>query len=134
MRLPIQYALTWPDRAAASWPRLEPGDLSRLEFEPPDLDRFPCLGLGYRAAREGGAAPAVLNAANEVLVEAFLAGEITFPDIADGIEAVLDDHSPTHPRTVDDILEVDRAARRSAEQWLRAGASIPPTEGRPVGP
>jgi 1-deoxy-D-xylulose-5-phosphate reductoisomerase len=111
MRLPIGYALAYPDRletpfGAIDWARIGP-----LEFEPPDRESFACLELAYHAGRAGGAAPAWLNGANEVAVAAFLAGEIRWVDISEVIAAALDEcHAPI-PGTVADVLDADRSGR-----------------------
>ena len=92
MRLPIGYALAWPDRISTPFGRIDWTTLGRLDFEPPDLEAFPCLGLAYAAGRAGGTAPAWISAANEVAVEAFLEGQIAWRDIAAVIAATLDRH------------------------------------------
>jgi 1-deoxy-D-xylulose-5-phosphate reductoisomerase len=89
-----------------------------LEFEPPDLDTFPALRLGYEAGRAGGSAPAVLNAADEIAVQAFLTGSIGFASIAVVVERTLNDLPVRQIESVDDVLEVDRGARRSATGHL----------------
>ena len=116
MRLPIQHALTYPDRLPT---RVEPLDLLRLgqfTFEPPDMERFPCLWLSYEAARLDGTAPAVLNAANEVAVNHFLNGQIGFLDIAAVNEEVLSAHRVTPEPDIEEVLEADRWARQEAAQ------------------
>ena len=85
MRLPIGYALAWPDRSGTPFGPIDWSTLSRLDFEPPDLDAFPCLSLAYAAGRAGGLAPAWLNAGNEEAVDAFLQGRIAWADIAVGL-------------------------------------------------
>ena len=118
MRHPIQYALTWPQRWES---KLEPFDLFQagpLEFEPPDVERFPCLGLAYRALEAGGAAPAALNAANEVACQAFLDGRAEYGDIPRVIESVLERHSGEPAADLTDLIVVDGASRRTAEQCL----------------
>ena len=119
MRLPIGYALAYPDRIATPYGRIDWAQLARLDFEPPDTSTFRCLALAYEAGRVGGSAPAWLSAANEVAVEAFLAGRITWPAIADTVDAVLQGH-PGDPRTLgaDDIIAADAAARAAAEKIL----------------
>ena len=117
MRLPIGYALAYPARLASPFGAIAWSELSLLEFEPPDRATFPCLDLAYRAGRTGDLAPAWLNAANEVAVEAFLAGRITWPAIADVVAGTLDRYDVGHPgsgRTVDDVLDTDATARRLA--------------------
>jgi 1-deoxy-D-xylulose-5-phosphate reductoisomerase len=114
MRLPIGYALAWPDRASVPFGRIDWATMGRLDFEPPDLGRFPCLGLAFAAARLGGTAPAWLSAANEVAVEAFLEGRIRWRDIAGVVAAALDAHDGAPATSVEDIHAADAAARRTA--------------------
>ncbi len=116
MRIPIQYALTYPERWNCTLPSLDIHKLSRLEFSEPDLDKFQCLSLAYRALRAGGTAPAVLNAANEVVVEAFLNDGIRFDEIPKIIESVLDAHQQQEASTLEDILKADEWARREADK------------------
>jgi 1-deoxy-D-xylulose-5-phosphate reductoisomerase len=123
MRIPIAHALAWPDRAAISAARLDLAAVGRLDFFQPDLGRFPALRLAREALRTGGAAPAVLNAANESAVEGFLAGRIGFLDIAAVVEEVLLHwDSQGHgviaktPSSFGDVLAVDAAARIAARQ------------------
>jgi len=104
MRLPIQYALSYPERWEAAIPGIDFSRGLRLEFEAPDHERFPCLGLAYRALEGGGSLPAVLNAANEEAVAAFLDGRIGFPAIPEAIREVMDDHPPRAVATLDDVL------------------------------
>ncbi len=115
MRLPIQYALSYPER----WPGLpDPLDLARvgtLRFEPPDREAFPCLDLAYQAGRTGGTMPAVMNAAKEVAVDAFLAGEAGFLDIPRIIAGVMEQHSVKFRPGLEDVLEADAWARRRAK-------------------
>jgi 1-deoxy-D-xylulose-5-phosphate reductoisomerase len=122
MRVPIACALAWPERLPLGGPRLDLAAVGRLDFEPPDPKRFPCLALAWRALAGSEAAPAVLNAANEVAVEAFLAGEIRFPDIAAVNERVLDDHLAVHRGQavggLDEIQQADSWARSQARQAL----------------
>ena len=117
MRLPIQYAFSYPDRWDGRLPPLDLAACGRLDFSPPDLDRFPCLGLAYRALRGGPALPAALDAANEAAVEAFLAGRIAFTAIPAVVAGALDDAEeapPAAPLTLDDVRRVrERAARGS---------------------
>jgi 1-deoxy-D-xylulose-5-phosphate reductoisomerase len=120
MRLPIGYALAWPDRAAEAFGRIDWSSLSRLDFEPPDTTRFPCLTLAYEAARTGGTAPAWLSAANEVAVDAFLAGSIRWTDIAGVVAAALDRHDGSPADRVEDIHAADAAARREAATMVAA--------------
>ena len=113
MRFPIQYALTWPDRIAGTLPPLEWGKLGKLDFEEPRYDVFPALDLARQAAERGGAAPAVLNAANEVAVAEFLAGRIAFPRIWEIVAAVLDGTEGAAD-DLNALLEADRRARGRA--------------------
>jgi len=122
MRLPIGYALGYPDRLPVAYGAIDWTKLSALEFEEPDRGVFPCLGLAYRAGRVGDLAPAWLNAANEVAVAAFLDGRIGWTSIAEVVEATLDRYDIPAPagggsgRSVEDVLEADAAARRVAGQ------------------
>jgi 1-deoxy-D-xylulose-5-phosphate reductoisomerase len=111
MRLPIGYALAYPDRSRVPFGAIDWTTVSRLEFLGPDREAFPCLDLAYRAGRIGGTAPACLNGANEVAVAAFLEERIRWVDIPDVIAAALDDYNPIHPSTVADVLDADRAGR-----------------------
>lgn len=117
MRIPIQYALTYPDRRKVP---LEPLDLTvgRLTFEPPDTEAFPALALAYEAGRRGGGSPAVYNAADEVAVEAFLTGRLGFCGIPEVIERTLDAVDAPEPKTVEEVLEIDRAAREAAASYI----------------
>ena len=119
MRFPIQYALTWPDRIAGTLPPLEWAKLGKLDFEEPRYDVFPALDLARRAAERGGAAPAVLNAANEVAVAEFLAGRIAFPRIWEIVAAVLDG-TKGMADGLDALLEADRGARERASGLARS--------------
>jgi 1-deoxy-D-xylulose-5-phosphate reductoisomerase len=127
MRLPIQYALSWPEVWPAPIAGLDWREARRLDFEPPDRARFPCLGLAYRALAAGGTAGAVLNAANEVAVAAFLDDRITYMAIAETIGTVLDGHEARPARRLEDVLEADAWARARAEDVL---ARIPVKAGR----
>lgn len=119
MRVAIQYALTWPERLPnQSLKRLDFRGLQGLHFREPDLERFPCLGLAREASEAGGTAPAVLNAANEVAVEAFLGGRISFAGIARVVGGVLAEHSPGRAETLEEILEADFLAREAAREAL----------------
>ena len=127
MRLPIQYALSYPERWEAAIPGV---DFSRpvcLEFDAPDHGRFPCLALAYRALEGGGSLPAVLNAANEEAVEAFLRGRVPFTAIPDSIEEVMADHHPISLTGLQDVLDADAWARDRARESLsrRATAKVP---------
>ena len=123
MRLPIGYALAWPDRAAVPFGAIDWSTMSRLDFEPPDLEAFPCLGLAYAAGRAGGLAPAWLNAANEEAVAAFLDGRIAWVDIAAVCASVLDRHDGAEASDVDAVVEADRRARLAARSVM--GTSTP---------
>jgi 1-deoxy-D-xylulose-5-phosphate reductoisomerase len=114
MRLPIGYALAYPQRIGTPFGRIDWGALGRLDFQPPDLDTFRCLGLAYQAGRVGGTAPAWLSAANEEAVEAFLAGRLRWPQIAEVCDATLQWHDGGPDTSVDDIVEADARARRQA--------------------
>jgi 1-deoxy-D-xylulose-5-phosphate reductoisomerase len=118
MRLPIGYALAFPDRIVTPFGRIDWAQLGRLDFEPPDLEAFACLSLAYAAGRAGQTAPAFLSAANEVAVEAFLAGEIRWVDIAAVIAAALDRHDGTPASDADAVIEVDRRARAVAREQI----------------
>lgn len=120
MRLPIQYAFTYPHRKKSGLPRLK-RSLDTLTFEEPDEERFPALKLAYRAGRVGGTMPAVLNAANEVAVHAFLKEKIRFLDITDVVERVMSEHVPTPEPSLEHILEADRWARKRAESIIETG-------------
>ncbi len=117
MRLPIQYALTHPRRTAGIARRLDFTRPLTLEFEPPDLDRFPAVRLGHEAAARGGTAGCVLNAANEAAVAGFLAGRLRFTDIADTCARVLDRHSFTAEPTLEQIRGLDAWARQEVATW-----------------
>jgi 1-deoxy-D-xylulose-5-phosphate reductoisomerase len=115
MRIPIAYALAWPERIATPAQRLDLAAIARLDFETPDLARFPSLRLAREALEAGGAAPIVLNAANEAAVAAFLAGRLAFPEIAATVEDALASSDFAAPGSIDDVLAVDRATRSSVE-------------------
>jgi 1-deoxy-D-xylulose-5-phosphate reductoisomerase len=117
MRLPILYALTYPERVPSDL-RFNVLDLKRLDFCPPDMNKFPCLRLAYQAAAAGGAKSIALNAADEVAVAAFLEREIGFSDIARVVEQTMDETEDRHPQTIEDVLAVDTRARTVARQKL----------------
>lgn len=126
MRHAIQYALTYPDRRENCVPGLNLAELSELNFEEPDTDRFPCLAIAYDALRRGGTAPATLNAANEVAVQAFLDGKIRISYIARTIAAVVDAHETKPADSLEAVLEADRSARAAATELLsQAAKSVP---------
>ena len=111
MGLPIQYALTWPDRAASPYERLDFSRMRELTFEEPDLNKTPCLGLAMECARRGGAAPCVMSAANEAAVALFLEGRIGFNDIYDIVSEAVSRLGGEPAETLEDILAADAAAR-----------------------
>ncbi len=119
MRTPIAHALAWPERLASGVAELDLFEVARLDFRAPDLERFPCLALAYRAIEVGGSAPAQLNAANEVAVDAFLQRRIPFTGIARVVEATLDAMEPETVEGLDMLLDTDRRARGVAEQKIR---------------
>jgi 1-deoxy-D-xylulose-5-phosphate reductoisomerase len=119
MRLPIQYALTFPERQDTSLPRLDLGGLKRLEFYEVDERRYPLYVLARRALSQGGSLPVALNAANEIGVGAFLEGRIAFMDIPAVVQAVLDGHPRVQADSLEAIFEIDREARRSARRFLK---------------
>ena len=121
MRGPISYALFYPERTPGGFPAFELSKVGKLEFLPPDLDRFPCLRLGYDAGRAGGTMPAVMNAANEVAVNSFLEEKIPFPAIARVIEAVMVRHAPVDISSLEVVLSADSWARKEAEEILKKG-------------
>ena len=114
MRLPIAYAIAWPERFDVSFGRIEWKQLQRLDFETPDRATFRCLDLAYAAGRTGGSAPAWLSAANEVAVDAFLAGRISWLQIAEVNDATLQRHDGLALKSADDVLAADAQARRIA--------------------
>ena len=111
MRIPIASALAWPDRIETNCQPLDLATIGRLDFEAPDLVRFPALKLARTAIQEGGSKPAILNAANEIAVAAFLAGRIGFLDIADTVSRALDGYAPKTPSTLEGLFSVDADAR-----------------------
>ena len=115
MRIPIQYALSYPERMENSVKRLDFGNLGQLTFMPPDMEKFPCLSLAYEALKIGKTMPCVLNGANEVLVEYFLRDRIGFYDIPKFIEKAMAAHKPFSYKTVEEILEVDKWVKN----WVR---------------
>jgi len=127
MRMPIQYALTYPERAVAPVPRLDWSQTAQWSFEPPDFQKFPLLGMAYEAISAGGSAPATLNAADEIAVEAFLAGKIPFPGIAATVAECLEQVPVRKLTSVAELLELDRESRRVAKQVIAArwGEKVP---------
>jgi 1-deoxy-D-xylulose-5-phosphate reductoisomerase len=118
MRLPILYAMSYPERVESDL-TFDMASLGQLNFEPPDFERFPCLRLAYEAAEKGGAHPIALNAADEIAVEAFLAGNIPFTAIPRTIEEVLEATPENHPATIAEVLTIDRDAREAARNKAR---------------
>lgn len=123
MRVPIAHALAWPDRMATPMAPLDLAAIGRLDFEAADMVRFPALALARAALEAGGARPAILNAANEVAVAAFLAGTIGFLEIAAIVADTMDSYDPGAPDTLDAVLEVDAGARRIAGDRVLAKAA-----------
>jgi 1-deoxy-D-xylulose-5-phosphate reductoisomerase len=119
MRIPIAFALAWPDRIDTPVQRLDLASIARLDFETPDLARFPALRLARQALEAGGAAPIVLNAANEVAVAKFLAGQIRFPDIVATAEKALDVSNHLPPTSIAEVLEIDRATRMRVHDAMK---------------
>jgi 1-deoxy-D-xylulose-5-phosphate reductoisomerase len=117
MRLPILYALTYPERIDSDL-RFHVLDLKRLDFSPPDLDKFPCLRLAYQAVRDGGSKPIALNAADEVAVAAFLKGEIGFTDISKVVAQTIEETERRDPESIEEVLAMDARARDLARQKL----------------
>jgi len=127
MRMPIQYAMTYPERATAPVPRLDWSQAAQWSFEPPDYQKFPLLGMAYEAISAGGSATATLNAADEIAVEAFLAGNIPFPGIAATVAECLEQVPVRKLTSVAELLELDRESRRVAKQVIGArwGEKVP---------
>ena len=124
MKHAIQYALTFPDRHDAACERLDLAKMNKLEFEDPDLARFPCLALAFEALNSGGTMTAVLNAANEISVQAFLDGKIGFGEIAETNARVMREHVPTAADTLDAVLDADSWARRRAIMAIGPAAAV----------
>lgn len=120
MRVPIAYTLAWPRRMDTPCERLNLAEIGRLDFAAPDVERFPALKLARDALVAGGASPAIMNAANEAAVAAFLAGEIAFGDIAAIVARVLDAYAPVAPASLADVLAIDQEARRSARAAMES--------------
>jgi 1-deoxy-D-xylulose-5-phosphate reductoisomerase len=123
MRIPIAYALAWPERMDTPAQRLDLVSIARLDFEAPDIQRFPALRVAREALEAEGAAPTVLNAANEVAVASFLAGDIRFTDIARLVEDALATADLGAPQTVDDVLEIDRVTRGQVRAMMKASCA-----------
>jgi len=120
MRIPISYALAWPERMATPAARLDLASIARLDFEAPDFERFPALRIAREALEAGGAAPVVLNAANEVAVASFLEGAIGFPDIVANVADILGSADFARPQSIDDVLDIDRVTRDRTQAHLKA--------------
>ncbi len=126
MRMPIQYALTWPERAHAPVPKIDWSETRKWEFFPPDFDKFPLLKLAYQAQEAGGSSTCTLNAADEVAVEAFLNERIAFTGIAELVAETLDRMPNRQARTIGDILEIDKESRAMARQLMERRATTVP--------
>jgi 1-deoxy-D-xylulose-5-phosphate reductoisomerase len=122
MRMPIQYALAWPDRLQAPVPKIDWAQSRHWDFEPPDLDRFPLLRLAYEAQTAGGSATCTLNAADEVAVASFLEREISFPEIPEVVEETLNRFPPRRASNIGDILDIDAESRSLARQLIEQGS------------
>jgi len=124
MRMPIQYALTWPERAAAPVPRIDWAQSRHWEFHAPDFDKFPLLGLAYESLHRGGTSSCILNAADEIAVAAFLKGNLRFTAIARVVEETLNRMPCREPSSVAEILETDGDARRKAQEVIETNATV----------
>ena len=118
MRIPIAYALAWPERIETPAQTLDLAAIARLDFETPDIERFPALRIAREALEAGGAAPIILNAANEVAVASFLAGRLSFTEIADFAQRALARNDFAPPHSIDEVLEIDRATRSRVESLM----------------
>ncbi len=118
MKLPIQYALSYPERWECPSPRLDFGSQFALEFTPPDMDRFPALALGHEVAARGGTAGSVLNAANEAAVDAFLGGRLRFTEIVSACRSVLESHAYDTNPSLEQLIELDGWARKEIQKWV----------------
>jgi 1-deoxy-D-xylulose-5-phosphate reductoisomerase len=123
MRMPIQYALTYPERCAAPVPKIDWRQARQWEFLPPDFGKFPLLKLAYQCMETGGSATCTLNAADEIAVESFLNGRIPFPAIAEVVEETLSRMAVRQPATVSEILAIDRESRNCARELVTARAA-----------
>jgi 1-deoxy-D-xylulose-5-phosphate reductoisomerase len=121
MRIPIAYALAWPERIETPAQRLDLAAVARLDFETPDLGRFPALRLAREALEAGGSAPIVLNAANEMAVAGFLEGRLRFPEIASFVKQALEQSNFAAPASIDDVMEIDRGTRLQVEALMKEG-------------
>jgi 1-deoxy-D-xylulose-5-phosphate reductoisomerase len=120
MRIPIAYALAWPERIDTPAQRLDLAAIARLDFEKPDLERFPALRLARSALESGGPAPIVLNAANEVAVASFLAGRIRFNEIVRLVNWALESGQAGAPNSIAEVLEIDRRTREQVDAEVKA--------------
>jgi len=120
MRMPIQYALTYPDRMEAPVPKIDWAETRRWEFLPPDFDKFPLLKLAYRCQEAGGSATCTLNAADEIAVEAFLQGRMSFTAISEVVADTLDRVPSRWPKTVTEVLDIDKESRAVAGELVAA--------------
>jgi 1-deoxy-D-xylulose-5-phosphate reductoisomerase len=120
MRTPIQYALTYPERAQGISRKMDWANPFTMHFEPPDEKKFPAIKLAYNVAQLGGTAGAVLNAANESAVAAFMSGNICFGRIAEVVAATLQAHQLQRAPSLDDLLDADRWARRTADKFMQS--------------
>ena len=118
MKLPIQYALDWPQRHEGVATKMDWSQSLHLEFEPPDVERFDALALGHEVARSGGTSGAVLNAANEAAVGAFLANRLRFTQIVPAVRAALENHDYDPRPSLDRLFELDRWARQEVTRWI----------------
>jgi 1-deoxy-D-xylulose-5-phosphate reductoisomerase len=116
--MPIQYAMTYPDRERAPVPRLDWAQPKIWHFYPPDMQKFRLLQLAYQAQRQGGSAACTLNAADEIAVQAFLEGRIPFPAIAEAVEETLTRQPSREPATIEEVIDIDRASRQLARQVI----------------
>jgi 1-deoxy-D-xylulose-5-phosphate reductoisomerase len=128
MRMPIQYALTYPERANAPVPKIDWRQAHHWDFSAPDYDKFPLLGLAYQAIRSGGSAGCTLNAADEIAVEAFLNGKIPYTAIAETVAETLDRIGVQHPNTVEDLLAIDERSRLCASEVVSEVISSSPVK------
>jgi 1-deoxy-D-xylulose-5-phosphate reductoisomerase len=120
MRIPIASALAWPERMPTPAERLRLSDIGRLDFEEPNLKRFPALRIARHALEQGGAAATVLNAANEIAVASFLAGRIGFTEIASLVEEALEESKAPPPASIDDVIDLDSRARKDVSALIEA--------------
>ncbi|MCH7940346.1 MAG: 1-deoxy-D-xylulose-5-phosphate reductoisomerase, partial [Candidatus Marinimicrobia bacterium] len=118
MKIPIQYALAYPDHRPADWPRLDLAAIGELTFEEPDLEKFPCITLAYDALRRGGSAPAALNLANDLAVQAFLDDQLAFAAIPRVLERVLSEHPFIETPTLADLEELEAWTERYVSKTL----------------